>query len=59
MVRFVGTFRPIIGEIHEVLYQNNSSYVFDSSKFGNAFDFSGTPYWEEFGRPQSLSRELP
>jgi hypothetical protein len=29
-----------------MLYQNNSPYLFDSSKFAKAFSFSGTPYAE-------------
>jgi nucleoside-diphosphate-sugar epimerase len=46
MVRMFGWFKPIVGEIHEMLYQNDSPYVFDSSKFARAFGFSGTPYAE-------------
>jgi nucleoside-diphosphate-sugar epimerase len=44
MVRFVGWFNPLVGEVYEMLYQNDSSYLFGSSKFAKAFDFSGTPY---------------
>jgi hypothetical protein len=29
-----------------MLYQNDSPYLFDSSKFKRAFSFSGTPYAE-------------
>ena len=29
-----------------MLYQSDSSYIFDSSKFARAFRFSGTPYAE-------------
>jgi len=29
-----------------MLYQNDSPYLFDSSKFARAFGFSGTPYAE-------------
>jgi hypothetical protein len=30
--------------VHEMLYQNDSPYLFDSSKYAKAFGFSGTPY---------------
>jgi nucleoside-diphosphate-sugar epimerase len=46
MVRLVGLFQPVVGEIYEMLYQNDSPYLFDSSKFAAAFGFSGTPYPE-------------
>ena len=46
MIRVFGWFRPMVGEIHEMLYQNDSPYLFDSSKFARAFGFSGTPYAE-------------
>jgi nucleoside-diphosphate-sugar epimerase len=36
---FLGIFIPIIGEIHEMLYQYESDYVFDSSKFQAAFNY--------------------
>jgi len=44
MVRVVGWFNPLVGEVHEMLYQNDSPYLFDSSKFSRAFGFAGTPY---------------
>ena len=44
MVLLIGRFNPLVGEIYEILYQNDSPYVFDSSKFARAFSFSGTPY---------------
>jgi hypothetical protein len=44
MVRIVGWFNPVVGEVHEMLYQNDSPYLFDSSKYAKAFGFSGTPY---------------
>jgi nucleoside-diphosphate-sugar epimerase len=46
MVRVGGWFNPMVGEVHEMLYQNDSPYLFDSSKFAKAFGFSGTPYQE-------------
>jgi nucleoside-diphosphate-sugar epimerase len=46
MVRFVGWFNPVVGEVHEMLYQNDSPYLFESAKFAQAFGFAGTPYTE-------------
>ncbi len=44
MVRFAGFFNPPVRESYEMLYQNDSPYLFDSSKFGREFGFAGTPY---------------
>lgn len=44
MVRIFGWFNPVVGELHEMLYQNDSPYLFDSSKYAKAFGFAGTPY---------------
>jgi nucleoside-diphosphate-sugar epimerase len=50
MVQLVGLFNGIVRESVEMLYQNNSDYLFDSSKFDKAFDFKATSYsqgiWE-------------
>jgi nucleoside-diphosphate-sugar epimerase len=39
LIRIIGKFTPILGEIHEMLYQYETDYVFDSSKFQLAFNF--------------------
>jgi nucleoside-diphosphate-sugar epimerase len=44
VLRLLGWFKPEVGESYEMLYQNDSPYLFDSSKFARAFGFSGTPY---------------
>lgn len=44
MVKLFGFVNPVVGEIHEMLYQNDSPYFFDSSKYARAFGFAGTPY---------------
>jgi NAD(P)H-binding len=44
--RLIEWFNPIVGEVYEMLYQNDSPYLFDSSKFARAFSFAGTPYTE-------------
>jgi len=46
MVRVVGWFKPLVGEVYEMLYQNDSPYLFDSSKYTRTFGFAGTPYAE-------------
>ena len=46
MLKIAGWFDPTIGESYEMLYQSDSPYIFDSSKFARAFGFSGTPYAE-------------
>jgi nucleoside-diphosphate-sugar epimerase len=44
MVQLVGLFNGIIRESVEMLYQNDSDYLFDSSKFENTFNFKTTSY---------------
>jgi len=44
MLRIAGWFDPLVGELYEMLYQNDSPYLFDSSKFAREFGFMGTPY---------------
>lgn len=46
MLGLTGLFNPVVGEVREMLYQNDSPYLFDSSKYARAFGFSGTPYAE-------------
>ena len=46
MVRVFGWFKPMVGEVREMMYQNDWPYLFDSSKFARAFGFAGTPYVE-------------
>ena len=46
MIRLAGLFNSNVGESYEMLYQSDSPYLFDSSKFDKAFGFSGTPYAE-------------
>jgi len=46
MLRVAGWFKPLIGESYEMLYQSDSAYLFDSTKFAKEFGFAGTPYPE-------------
>ena len=44
LLKIAGLFNPQIGELYEMLYQNDSLYIFDSGKFAREFGFAGTPY---------------
>ena len=44
MIRIAGWFNPLVAESYEMLYQNDSPYLFDSGKFAREFGFTGTPY---------------
>ena len=46
MLRVAGWFNPLIRESYEMLYQSDSAYLFDSTKFAKEFGFAGTPYPE-------------
>jgi nucleoside-diphosphate-sugar epimerase len=44
ILRVAGWFDPLVAESYEMLYQSDSPYLFDSSKFAREFGFAGTPY---------------
>lgn len=44
MVWILGFITPIMKEILEMMYQNKSDYIFDSSKFEKRFGIHPTPY---------------
>jgi nucleoside-diphosphate-sugar epimerase len=46
MLWVAGWFDTTIGELYEMLYQYESDYVFDSTKFTRAFHFRPTSYGE-------------
>jgi nucleoside-diphosphate-sugar epimerase len=46
LLKVVGWFKPEIGESYEMLYQSDSPYLFDSTKFAREFGVPGTPYSE-------------
>ena len=46
LVKILGWFNPVMRELHEMLYQYDRDYVFDSSKFDQRFDFETTSYEE-------------
>lgn len=44
LLRILGLFIPLLKEMPEMMYQYDSDYFFDSSKFDNRFDFKKTTY---------------
>jgi len=44
LLKFMGLFNPMMKELGEMLYQNEFPYIFDSSKFNKAFNFTPTTY---------------
>jgi hypothetical protein len=46
IVRVAGLFSTTMREVGEMLYQNESDYVFDSTRFERRFTFAPTPYEE-------------
>jgi nucleoside-diphosphate-sugar epimerase len=44
IVKIAGWFNKSTAESYEMLYQNDSPYIFDSGKFAREFGFAGTPY---------------
>ena len=45
-MKVVGWFNPTMRELHEMLYQYDRDYVFDSGKFDQRFGFEKTSYEE-------------
>lgn len=43
MIHLVGIFVPVMREFPEMIYQNKSDYIFDSTKFENRFGIFSTP----------------
>jgi nucleoside-diphosphate-sugar epimerase len=46
MVRMVGVFNHTVSELHEMLYQNEHPYYFDSTKFEKRFGYKPVSYEE-------------
>jgi nucleoside-diphosphate-sugar epimerase len=44
MIRLGGVFDRTTAELYEMLYQYESEYIFDSTKFETAYSFKPTPY---------------
>jgi len=48
MIGLLGVFMRLMYEMKEMLYQYDSDYIFDSSKFNKAFNFQPASYKEGF-----------
>ena len=46
IISIAGLFNGLMHELKEMLYQHQYDYVFDSSKFDKAFNYTPTPYKE-------------
>ncbi|MFZ1528271.1 MAG: NAD-dependent epimerase/dehydratase family protein [Ferruginibacter sp.] len=46
MIRLIGLFNPVVGELAEMQYQNNQDYFFDSTKFEKQFRWEPVKYTE-------------
>lgn len=46
MIKMIGFFNNDISEIYEMLYQNESDYLFDSTKFNDFFNYNPISYKE-------------
>jgi len=46
MLSMLGLFNKVIKENNEMLYQNDSDYLFDSTKFEKAFNYEPASYEE-------------
>ncbi len=57
MIRIVGLIDSNVRESYEMLYQSDSPYLFDSTKFAKEFGFAGTPYAE--GIHQAVQSYIP
>ena len=44
LIKTMGVFMPVLAESVEMLYQSEHDYLFDSTKFNNAFHFEPTSY---------------
>jgi len=55
MVWILGFITPIMKEILEMMYQNKTDYIFDSSKFEKRFGIHPTPY--HIGLKETLSAD--
>jgi hypothetical protein len=53
LLKIAGLFDPDIRESYEMLYQSDSEYLFDSTKFSKAFSFEPTAYAEGVRRTAS------
>jgi nucleoside-diphosphate-sugar epimerase len=56
LIKIAGLFDSDVRESYEMLYQSDSEYLFDSTKFSKAFNFEPTTYAEGIKRTASAHR---
>lgn len=56
LIKVAGFFNSDIRESHEMLYQYDSEYLFDSTKFSTTFHFTPTPYEEAIPKCETPDR---
>lgn len=54
LIKLAGLFDSDIRESYEMLYQSDSTYLFDSAKFSKAFSFEPTSYAEGVRRVAAI-----
>ena len=59
MMKTLGLVVPMMRELAEMLYQNDSDYLFDSSKFERRFAFTPTPYADGIRECARLLKAAP
>ena len=57
MIAVLGIFMRLMHEMKEMYYQYDSDYIFDSSKFNNAFNFTPISYREGIEIVKQASRQ--
>lgn len=58
LVRLLGIFIPILREVHEMMYQYNNDYVFNSEKYERVFgDVSPMPYEQGIAKTAQFYKE--
>ena len=58
MLQLVALFTPVVKESMEMLYQSESDYLFNSSKFDTAFTFSTTTYAQGIAETVKVIKSL-
>ena len=58
MLKVAGLFDRTIYELHEMIYQNEFDYIFDSTKFRKAFDLQPTSYADGLKQTAAYYRQM-
>ncbi len=58
IIALISLFNGLMKELNEMLYQNSYNYIFDSSKFDKAFNYTPTSYREGIQRTIEWMKQL-